>query len=54
MSGRRKSEVLTHDTRARILAAYAELRSAKAVRERFGISGTTLKAVLREARGPAR
>lgn len=54
MSGKRNSEALTHDRRARIVAAYAELRSAKAVRERFGISGTTLKAVLRQARGGTR
>lgn len=54
MSGRRTEDTLTEERRRRIVEAYAELGSPKAVRERFGISATTLKAVLREARGPAK
>ncbi|MFO0607307.1 MAG: helix-turn-helix domain-containing protein [Polyangiales bacterium] len=50
MSGKRGGETLTHDRRARIVAAYAELKSIKGTAARFGLAADTIKRVLREAK----
>lgn len=50
MSGARKADQLTEDTRRRIVEAHRDLSIAE-LRARFGLSADTIKRVLREAKG---